>query len=525
MCRHILLLIFAVSVAATDFEFQQRVPCKPLQVQHGQVCVNQANYCDTLEVPIKRSRNGYTLVTSSLSGDRFSYKYGRIIPSDQDGTSDASIEIDRQQKYDGCEFVGWGGGFSGAVSYVLDRLPRNIRSCVYRSYFSSYSGIGLSMLRLTMGGTSFDLEPWTYSEAPEHDVSLPTFTQLDPRDVQRNRQIKEILEVSERRDFKILSAPYSAPPWMKKNNNFVGGANSQLRPEYSQVWADYYVKYLYYMQKDGIRIWAVTSGDEPGVASIVSEFEFMGWKAADQAKWIADYLGPTIRRSEFEKVKIFVFDENRAEIVKYMEEMVASAPHVLNYTDAIAVHGHTDWKSSSTLLDATKQAYPDKPIYMTEKSFGIGNVPAPLKGVLLGSWERAENLTVELIDNLNHGVSAYIYWNFILNNMGGPNYANNFIDSPIIVNEDYTAIYKQPMFYAFAHFKFIPVGSRRLTATISGPDAASIHSVAYSCPDGATAIVLYNFSATKTVTLSVRDGSKGVIRLSVKPKSISSLIY
>lgn len=206
--------------------------------------------------------------------------------------------------------------------------------------------------------------------------------------------------------------------------------------------------------------------------------------------------------------------------------MVASAPHVLNFTDAIAVHGHSDYKSSSTLFDQTLAAYPDKPLYMTEKSFGIGGVPPPLKGVLLGSWERAENLTVELIDNLNHGLSAYLYWNFILDNLGGPNYAKNYIDSPIVVNEDYTAIYKQPMFYAFAHFaKFIPVGSQRIKATISGTDLSLIHAVAYSSPDGTISLVLYNFSGTKTITLSVVDRRSGVIRLEVKPKSINTLIY
>lgn len=244
------------------------------------------------------------------------------------------------------------------------------------------------------------------------------------------------------------------------------------------------------------------------------------------ATWIANYLVPTIRASPFEKVQIFVFDDNRGEIVNYLAEMVASAPHVLNYTDAIAVHGHSDYKSSSTLLDEIQKKYPGKPIYMTEKSFGIGSVPEPLKGVLLGSWQRAENLTVELIDNLNHGVSAYLYWNFILDNLGGPNYASNFIDSPIIVNESYTAIYKQPMFYAFAHFaKFIPVGSRRIRIRISGRDISLIHAVAYLCPDGTISTILYNFSETKTINLSVIDKSNGVIRLMVKPKSINTLIY
>lgn len=206
--------------------------------------------------------------------------------------------------------------------------------------------------------------------------------------------------------------------------------------------------------------------------------------------------------------------------------MVASAPNVMRYAYGIAVHGHTDYKSSSTLLDEIQEIHPDKPILMTEKSFGIGTVPKPLKGVLLGSWQRAENLTVELIDNFNHGVTAYLYWNFILDNLGGPNYAKNYIDSPIIVDETYTMMYKQPMFYAFAHFaKFIPVGSQRITARIFGTDVSLIHYVAYLCPDESVSMVLYNFSETKTITLVVFDKTKGGIQLVLKPKSINTLMY
>lgn len=282
MYRKLLLLVLAISTIAV--EFQQQIPCKPLEVAYGTVCVNDINHCDSLEVPVLRSHNVYTLVTTSLSGDRFRYRYGEILPRNQVKGVDTSIEIDDKRKCDENKFVGFGGGFSGAVSYILNRLPETLRKCVYKSYFSSNGGMGLSMLRLSIGGTSFDTEPWTYSEKPENDTSFPEFNKLDARDVQRNLQIKEIMKISNNRDFKILSVPYSAPPWMKVNNNFAGGANSQLKTQYYQAWADYYLRYLYYMNKDGIPIWAVTTGDEPVVASIVSDFEFMGWSAASQGK-------------------------------------------------------------------------------------------------------------------------------------------------------------------------------------------------------------------------------------------------
>ena len=36
---------------------------------------------------------------------------------------------------------------------------------------------------------------------------------------------------------------------------------------------------------------------------------------------------------------------------------------------------------------------------------------------------------------------------------GGPNWANNFVDSAIIVNSTSDEFYKNPMFYALGHFR------------------------------------------------------------------------
>ena len=36
---------------------------------------------------------------------------------------------------------------------------------------------------------------------------------------------------------------------------------------------------------------------------------------------------------------------------------------------------------------------------------------------------------------------------------GGPNWANNEVDSPIIVNAENDVFYKQPMFYHMGHFR------------------------------------------------------------------------
>ena len=58
---------------------------------------------------------------------------------------------------------------------------------------------------------------------------------------------------------------------------------------------------------------------------------------------------------------------------------------------------------------------------------------------------------------------------------GGPNWAYNFVDSPIIVNADKDEFYKNPMYYGLAHFsKFLPEETFRIHNENNGYDADRI---------------------------------------------------
>ena len=60
---------------------------------------------------------------------------------------------------------------------------------------------------------------------------------------------------------------------------------------------------------------------------------------------------------------------------------------------------------------------------------------------------------IYLPQNIQHYVSGWTDWNIALDLEGGPNWAGNFVDSPIIVNGAKDEFYKQPMFYAIGHFR------------------------------------------------------------------------
>lgn len=87
---------------------------------------------------------------------------------------------------------------------------------------------------------------------------------------------------------------------------------------------------------------------------------------------------------------------------------------------------------------------------------------------------------------------GWLDWNLALDLEGGPNWVDNPVDAPIIVNATSGEFYKQPTYYILAHFsKYIPRGSVRIGLEKSAL-AGNVHSAAFLRPDGAVSVVVYN---------------------------------
>ncbi len=82
-------------------------------------------------------------------------------------------------------------------------------------------------------------------------------------------------------------------------------------------------------------------------------------------------------------------------------------------------------------------------------------------------------------------------WNLALDEKGGPNWAGNFVDSPIIINKTANEFYKQPMYYALGHFsKYIPENSVRISINLVGD--SKLVGTAFLRPDGMRTVVILN---------------------------------
>lgn len=112
--------------------------------------------------------------------------------------------------------------------------------------------------------------------------------------------------------------------------------------------------------------------------------------------------------------------------------MNSSRPNSLNYIDGLAVHWYWDDIFGPELIDTTLKMMPDKLLINTEAC--VGDKPWQTHGPELGSWERGEQYVRSILQDLKHNFNGWIDWNLILNENGGPNYVNNTVDAPIIVN-------------------------------------------------------------------------------------------
>ncbi|KAJ8869053.1 hypothetical protein PR048_030608 [Dryococelus australis] len=123
----------------------------------------------------------------------------------------------------------------------------------------------------------------------------------------------------------------------------------------------------------------------------------------------------------------------------------------------------------------------------------------------------------------NNWVTGWVDWNMVLDLNGGPNWVNNLVDAPVIVNATADEFYKQPMFYALAHFaKFVPPGSVRIG--LETGQASGIENVAFLTPENVTVVVLHNIKNTDAEAV-ISDSEKGSISLKIAANSMNTIIY
>jgi glucosylceramidase len=379
------------------------------------------------------------------------------------------VFVDTNVRYQ--EIQGFGGAFTEAAAVTLNKMPPDLRQEILEAYFSPGTGNAYSICRTHINSCDFSLGNYAYTEVDD-DVDLKHFS------IEHDRQslipmIREAIDLTGGQ-LKLFASPWSPPAWMKTNGMMNHGG--KLKLEYRQAWADYYVRYIQEYGQEGIPIWGLTVQNEPEATQTWDSCIYTGEEERD---FVRDYLGPTLHDAGLGDVKVIVWDHNRDRLFE-RAKAVLDDPKAAHYVWGVGFHWYCGDHFDNVQL--THDAYPDKHLIFTEGCQEFGPH--------LGSWDTGERYAHSMINDLNRWTEAWVDWNLVLDETGGPNHVGNFCSAPIIADTQAGKILYQSSYYYIGHFsRFIRPGARRV---ICAKTLDSLEATAFLNVDGTVAVVVLN---------------------------------
>ena len=393
-----------------------------------------------------------------------------------------TIDVDTTQTYQTID--GFGFALTGVSASLINSLPETTKDALLKELFLTDSThIGVSYLRISIGASDLSSSPFTYDEvsAGQTDTTLQYFS-IDPEKSDLIPILQKIIALEP--SIKIIATPWTAPTWMKTNGSFVGGS---LKPEYYNVYARYFVKYLQAMQAAGINITAVTPQNEPLNAY---NNPAMLMQSNEEDAFVKNYLGPQFQANHI-NTKIIIYDHN-LDHPEYATAIL-SDPAAYPYIDGSAFHLYA---GNINTMSSVHSMFPNKNLYFTEQAtFSNGSFHQDL------DWH-VQNLIVGAIRNWSKNV---LEWNLA----SDPNQAlhtNGGCSTCLGALTIGTSVTRNVSYYIIAHAaKFVRPGSVRIASSL--PD--NLPNVAFKTPTGNKVLIVLNTGLSAT-TFNIRFNGKMV---------------
>ncbi len=421
---------------------------------------------------------------------------------------------------------GFGFALTGGSAELMMKMTTEARKKLLQDLFSSKDNhIGVTYIRLSVGSSDLNSFVFSYDDLKEGetDFKLEKFNLgQDKKDV--IPVMKEILAITP--GIKILASPWSPPAWMKTNGKVKAGS---LKPECYQVYAEYLVKYIQGMKKEGITIDAITVQNEPLNANNTPS---MRMSAAGQADFIKNHLGPAFEKAGITS-KIVLFDHNLDR--PDFPLSILNDPDASKYVDGTGFHHYGGDMSAMTILH---NAYPDKNLYFTEQM--VTERPGSTSIDIVSQVKR---LIIGVMQNWSRNV---ILWNLAADPLNDPHTDDggcSMCQGAVTINGD--TVTRNIAYYVVAHAsKFVSPGSVRIASTQIGDMSVSLTNdeesrevvrvatienyevlpnVAFRTPEGRIILIVANDSNNTTSFRIQYKSQSATIRLS--PGSVGTYIW
>ncbi len=388
----------------------------------------------------------------------------------------------------GVSMVDQVAGTSG-LPYNLNSLTSANRSAVEDLLFSPTAGIGLNIMRLELGAgetyptgstpvNDFTIEP----TGPSTSSGTPTYTW----DHSADGQVQIAKDARARGVSTLYADAWSAPAFMKSNNNVYGGTlcgfSSCSSGDWQQAYANYLTKYVQDYASEGVTLDYVSPFNEPQDAP---PWQSMQASPTQLAGFVAT-LKSTLTSAGL-STKIASSDVSNADSADSYQQAIEanSAASAAQSVNSFHTYAGTAAASPTALLAG-------KPSWQSEFTC-VGD-----------TWNTAystgdcdgEHWAQTIYTAMNNGVNAYLGWT------GAWSHTDNEDLIRITGSSSYQV---SSRLWAMGNYsRYVKAGAVRYEAASS---SSSVLSTAYKNPDGTSAVVVTNTSSSpQSLTLTGLNG-------------------
>jgi glucosylceramidase len=482
-----------------------------MNLQNRNALVSLAVFFCSCAIPAVLHAQTVKLHVSSKAGDRLTAKPDLQF-TDGKPASGSTFEINDAVKFQ--KIDGFGASIMEAGIMTLNTLPAEKQEEVLRALFDPQEGAGYTAMKTPIAGTDFQsVGPWyTYDDTPG-DIELRNFSV--ERDFGPNGVGTYILRARKYGNFALQSPMDYPPDWML----FDVKKHQDIQPKYYPVLAKYFVRYLEEYKKHGIVVDYLSLFNEP--EEVYTKIKYPEIKVL-----LRDFVGPALQQSGL-ATKLMMSEAPERGVAYKRYPVVLDDPAARKFVSVVAYHGY-DFKNFDKIAELEKK-YQDLPFWMDELCYAYEAGYPKNKKLPIYDFDDGDVWGNIIFSDLEAGTSAWLYWNAILDETGGPwaispvhgNPDPNIQHPVVIINKNTHEITYTGTYYYLAHFsKFVRPGAVRLQTK---GEAKGVRVMAFQTPGSGFVVQLLNSSERES---AVNLASKGrTVQLALPARSISTVTW
>ncbi len=459
------------------------------------------------------SGRGVAVYVTSQDGDRIK-AHPPVSFADPVPDAAVTVTVDERTRYQ--TMAGFGASFLEAGLVTLNTLPDpGQQEAVLKALFDPRTGAGFSVMKTVIGATDFQSarQAWfTYDDTPG-DTALAHFSIA--RDLGPDGVLTYIMRARQAGGQFLLQAPMDYPPdWIL--TTVEDREHQNVDPRYYPLLARYYLRYLREYEKQGVHVDYLSLFNEPEVYTKIP--------AKDLNVLLRDHVGPLFRQEHVTTGIMATEVPTRESTMEYYPPILGD-PKTRSFIDVLGYHGYPG--NGAEFVARLHREVPDLPMWMTELCC-LHDPQAPDPGPR--SYADGDVWAGQIIADLQAGASAWIYWNMILDETGGPWLVSevhedgdpNSQSAVVHIDKKTHEVVYTALYYYLSHFsRFVRPGSVRIGAEVADP--GRVTSVAFQRTDGAIVTELVN-SGTAATTAGVDWHGRRLV-YDLPKKSITTLVW